>query len=191
LKACKALKKGDHSLGTEEEVAKRFGLVKFKSASEPYSIKGYFKAPRFQVDDVYSFARVLPDAPSRRPRALKPGEVAFIFDLNSALWSDKALTKKFANAEKIALSRMVALQAALGIEKLPSRRAHKKNLLLLVRLLDGRAAGLTWKEVFELIVPQESRVERASGSDWKDDFKKLRKQALALAKEDYRKLVLA
>ncbi|CAN7321771.1 DUF6499 domain-containing protein [Variovorax paradoxus] len=191
LKHCKALTKNAPEALSEEDIARQFGLKRFKSAAEPYSKKGKFKQPRFVAESVPSYSRLLDEHPARRIRLLQAGEVAFILDLDAALLNAASLRKQIAVLTKIAKRRLGVLAELRKVAKVPSHRIHQDQLLSFIRILDARAAGMKRQDVFELVFRDEAAQCAQKAGGWEDVYSPLEARAKEYAARDYIKLVLS
>ncbi|BEP53042.1 hypothetical protein GmRootV118_02860 [Variovorax sp. V118] len=190
LERCKELKKNVPGALPAEDVARQFGLKRFKSAAEPFWKKGEFQKPRFVAESVPSYSRLVDEQPARRVRPLKVGEVAFILNLDTALLHAASLRKQIAVVTKIAKKRLGELAELREVATVPKHRIHENQLLSFIRILDARAAGMKRRDVFELVFPDEAEQCARKAGTWEDVYSPLEARAKEYAAGDYIKLVL-
>ena len=127
------------------EVAERWGLYAFKPWNEPFDTN---QKPRFLVSWVRKFSA----KPSQLVRhvALRPGQVAYVFNLDAMLRSGDSRDAQLALFEK-RLERELNRRASGAPVEMPLSRAREHNLDACLQVADLLKAGVPISEIKEIV----------------------------------------
>lgn len=181
-------------LGTDEEkleVAKRFGLKKFKYYSEFY--KGESGFPLFDLGSVSYIRNFELDGGRKKVRSsLSIGQVFLRFDLESALQDKDALNAQVASAKKL-LNLLLVSYAEKHNKSIPattSRKARIDKFKEYIRLLDLLHAKKSPVECARYLYPAKAEDGRHGSDDLRGAVKKPIIAANAMANNGYKYLLL-
>jgi hypothetical protein len=134
------------------QVAKVFGLKKYKSVFDPYDVPSS-PTPCFLPNTVYSQSRLVKTDSKVYKRALGVGDMVVRFSLLDALSNPAALDAKLRAIEMVAKQKIATLQARTKTKSTAIRIGHHKDWLALLRLLDAINAKIAPAQIARVIFP--------------------------------------
>jgi hypothetical protein len=194
LKACLACgERPTKAVGVE--IAARFGLTRFKHATEAYRGGERKRLKTLFVPSTVQYQARLQEqdkAPYRRQ--LEVGDLVIRMNLHAATDKSASLASQLRVVEKVAREQAKAYARAHHREPVDTRVERDVRVLLgYVRLLDGRAAKMPLADCAKMAFPQlaNKSTPPLTNEDWRDAVKSRWTNARDYAKRDYLKLAVA
>lgn len=180
IKECKRVEFSSNE--EKQDVAKAFGLKKFKSCKEGYLSKSGY--PKFSLGSIssWSYLQLSSEEPQIFEVEIKYGQVLIRYDLASALADKKVLDKQLQSAESRVRRRMEIFENKIQ-KKAAEHRPKAYNFGKYIRLLDYLAHGKTPLECARLILP--SKIDENTDHYMRQHIKSPIEAAKQLANEGY------
>lgn len=169
------------------QIAKAFGLKKYKSAFDQYGVAGS-PAPCFAPNVIYAQTRIAKNDSKDYQRQLNIGDMVIRFSLLDALKNSAALDAKLRAIEKLAKQKLALLQTKTKTRPTMIRIGHDKDWLAMLRVLDGLRAKVAPAVMAKAIFPTQCQSNAGlpkTDDQLRDLIKERRKRALELAKSRY------
>lgn len=188
IEICDSLRNG----ATEEaklDAALDFSLAEFKDCREPYpdetaTLSNYLK-PRFVLNRVTYVSRRANDVKTAASLTPSIAEVVIKFELTSMLLEPRAIEGQLNEARKVLVQELAAFQALTPSFRLDrSKLASGKTMLKWIKLLDAKAAGISYRDCAPYILDQPV-------IDPVDSLKKLMREAQKGCERNYYHLLAA
>jgi hypothetical protein len=169
------------------QVAKAFGLKKYKSVFDPYDMPSS-PSPCFLPNTVYAQARLGRKDSNVYKRQLNVGDIVILFSLLDAMTNPAALDAKLRAIEKVAKQNIAKLQVKTKTKSTAIRIGHDKDWITLLRLLDALSTKIAPVQIAKLIFPtvcQRKDGTPKSDAQLRDLIKERKKRAQELANRRY------
>ena len=169
------------------QVAKAFGLKKYKSVFDPYHVSAS-PAPCFLPNTVYSQWRLVKTDSKIYERQLNVGDMVIRFSLLDAASNPAALDAKLRAIQMVVKQKIATLQARTKTKPTAVRIGHDKDWLALLRLLDATNAKIAPVQIAKAIFPtlcQSKDGTPKSDAQLRDLIKERKKRAQELANRRY------
>lgn len=169
------------------QIAKFFGLKKYKSAFDQYDAADS-PAPCFLPNTVYAQARLARKDAKAYKRALNVGDMVVRFSLLDVLDNPAAVDAKMRAIEKLAKQNLAQLHVKTKTKPTAVRIGHDKDWLAMLRLLDALQAKVSAVEIARTIFPALCQTKdglRKTDDQLCDLIKERKKRAHELANKRY------
>lgn len=169
------------------QVAKAFGLKKYKSAFVSYNLSSS-PAPCFLPNTVYCQSRLVKTDSSVYKRQLGVGDMVIRFSLLDAMNNPAALDAKLRAIEKVAKQNIARLQVKTKTKSTAIRIGHDKDWIMLLRLLDALKAKITPLQIAKAIFPDLCQGQHGvlkTDVQLRDLIKERKRRALDLSRTRY------
>jgi hypothetical protein len=169
------------------QVAKVFGLKKYRSAFTPYNVSSS-PVPCFLPNTVYARSRLVKTDSSVYKRRIDVGDIVIRFSLLDVVPNPAALEAKLRAIEKVAKKKIATLQVRTKTKPTAVRIGHDKDWIALLRLLDAINAKIAPVQIAKAIFPtlcQSKDGTPKSDAQLRDLIKERKKRAQQLANKRY------